>query len=113
MMHYVHAGMEFVYAQSPKDIKGLMIGIFYLFVALSSILPTAMLSFRYKLFSSHFTDSTWYNIFLLVIAVLGFLFFLWVAIHYKRRRRDDEEADIDNEIYQNALEVLRTQMASR
>ena len=24
-----HIGMEFVYAQSPKDIKGLMIGVYY------------------------------------------------------------------------------------
>ena len=45
------------------------------------------------------TAHTWYNIFLLVIAIPGLLFFFWVAIRY--RGHDDKEADRYNE---NVLE---------
>ena len=106
-------GMEFVYAQSPKDIKfkGLMIGVYYLFNEMGSILSSVVvLSIRFR---SDLSDMFWYNVIALIIAVSGFFIYLWVAIRYKRRRRDDEEADEDNVNYDNALTVLRMQMNSR
>ena len=106
------AGLEFVYAQSPEDIKGLMIGIFYLFDMVAIALSLVIILFTVR-FHNKLSDEFWYNIVSLIIAVPGFFIYLWVAIHYKRRRRDDEEADEDNVNYDNALTVLRMQMNSR
>ena len=73
--------------QSPRDMNGFMIGMYYFFASLSSIPPAVILSFLIK-YNIRFLDrSIWYNaMLLLLIAVPGYLFFLWVAIHYKRRR---------------------------
>jgi len=92
--------------------NGFMIGMYYFFASLSSIPPAIVLSFLIKYNIGILDKSIWYNAILLLIAVPGYLFFLWAAVHYKRRRRDDEEADEDNIVYENALEVLQSQMNS-
>jgi len=79
------AGLEFSYAQSPRDMNGFMIGMYYFFASLSSILPAIILSLLIKFNIGIFDKSIWYNAILLLIAVPGYLFFLWVAVHYKRR----------------------------
>ena len=104
--------MEFVYAQSPEDVKGMMIGIYYLFDEMGRILSLLIVLFSIR-FHSKFSDMFWYNILVLIITIPGFFIYLWIAIHYKRRRRDDEEADEDNVNYENALKVLRMQMNAR
>ena len=82
-----------------------MIGIFYFFSTMGYILSYIIL------LSVRFT--TWYNIVALIITVPGFFIYLWTAIRYRRRRRDDEEADEDNVNYENALKVLKMQMNAR
>ena len=104
--------MEFVYAQSPEDVKGMMIGIYYLFDEMGRILSLLIVLFSIR-FHSKFSDMFWYNILVLIITIPGFFIYLWIAIRYKRRRRDDEEADEDNVNYENALKVLRMQMSAR
>jgi len=93
--------------------NGFMIGMYYFFASLSSIPPAIILSFLIKYDIGVIHNNIWYNVILLIISVPGYLFFLRVAIHYKRRRRDDEEADQENIIYENALEVLQSQISSR
>ena len=107
----VYIGMEFVYAQSPKDIKGLMIGVYYFFNEIGRTLALVIILFTR--FHSKLSDTFWYNIVVLIITVPGFFIYLWTAIRYKRRRWDDEAADEDNVTYENALEVLRMQMNTR
>ena len=103
--------MEFVYAQSPKDIKGLMIGVYYFFNEIGRTLSLVIVLFIN--FRRNFSDTFWYNIVVLIITVPGFFVYLWIAIRYKRRRWDDEAADEDNVTYENALKVLRMQMNAR
>ena len=92
--------------------NGFMIGMYYFFASLSSIPPAIFLSvfIKHNFNAGNFHNGFWYNAILLLIAVPGYLFFLWAAVCYKRRRRDDEEADEENVIYENALEVLQSQM---
>ena len=92
LLHAYTAGLEFVYAQSPEDIKGLMIGIFYLFSAVGTALSLVIILFTVR-FHNKLSDKFWYNIVALIIAVPGFFIYLWVAIRYKQRRQDDKEAD--------------------
>ena len=102
--------MEFVYAQSPKDIKGLMIGVYYFFNDIGRTLSLVIVLFIN--FRRNLSGTFWYNIVVLIITVPGFLFNLWIAIRYKCRCWDDEAADEDNVTYENALKVLRMQMSS-
>ena len=93
--------------------NGFMIGMYYFFASLSSIPPAIILSFLLNYDIGVIRNNIWYNVMLLIISVPGYLFFLRVAIRYKRRRRDDEEADQENIVYENALEVLQSQISSR
>ena len=40
---YLFSGLEFSYAQSPRDMNGFMIGMYYFFASLSSIPPAIVL----------------------------------------------------------------------
>ena len=46
-MHLYLAVLEFIYAQSPESMKGLLTGLYYLFRGLCSI-PSSALFFLYK-----------------------------------------------------------------
>ena len=69
-----YIGMEFVYAQSPKDIKGLMIGVYYFFNEIGRTLALVIILFIR--FHSKLSDTFWYNIVVVIITVPGFFIYL-------------------------------------
>jgi len=93
--------LEFTYAQSPREMKGFMIGMFYFVWGLGSLVAEIILLFLTNL------------PIVMILALFAFLLYLWLAYRYKRPDRDDdEERDLDNLTYESALDVLRSQMRS-
>lgn len=90
--------LEFAYAQSSRDMKGFMIGLFYFTWGLGSLVAEVIL---YTLHSLAVVG---------ILAVIGLVLFLWLSFNYKRRKLDDIETDLDNLTYESALDVLRSQM---
>ncbi len=91
--HYANlfTGFEFTCAQTPYNMRGLLIGIFFSVQGMFSLLSVLM---QYLFMTSQYTFPTltcsgWYYLVLLCFSVFGFLFFVLVACKYKRRRRDE------------------------
>ena len=95
--------IEFISAQSPNSMKGLLIGVFYaikgVFQALSSII---FLAFSIpSVWSSHLTTEHppftscgfGYLLLMCVIALIGLILLSVVARRYKYRERDDRPYD--------------------
>jgi len=91
-----HAGLEFVYAQTPYSMRGTMIGMFFFMVGLFSTLA-AILLFIFSvedvpamLLHSQ-SCAFWFYLILLGVAIVSFVFYVGVAIWYKNRERGDTE----------------------
>ena len=92
--------LEFISAQSPQSMKGLLIGIFFAINGISQLIGTVVLF----LFS---TNTIWvskhvkavtncgfgYLLFICVAALVGLVLFSVVAKKYKYRERDDRPYD--------------------
>lgn len=96
---FVHIAtvFEFICAQSPYNMRGLLIGIFFSFQGLSSL---ASLLFQFvfsseDVYSYPFYGKTgrtcvfWYFLIATGVSALGLVFYGVVACKYKRRMRDD------------------------
>ena len=93
--------LEFAYAQSPREMKGFMIGMFYFVWGLGSLVAEIILLWLINL------------PIVIILSFFAFLLYLWLACRYKRPDRDDDEdRDLDNLTYESALDVLRSQMRS-
>lgn len=84
------AGLEFIYAQSPEQMKGFLTGLFYLVFGLFS--GAASLFFYYypvriNQLHSHATYFTIYS----VVGGIGCVMYLTVACLYSNRDRPEEE----------------------
>ena len=92
-----HTGLEFIYAQAPESMKGLLIGLlFFNFGVWNG--ATAFFFNQYpKGPSSVQTNSIlWYYIMYAIVASLGFVAYCVVAVLYVNRRRpapNEEEDD--------------------
>lgn len=90
-------GFEFICAQSPYNMRGLLVGIFLSFRSLFS-LTSLLLRFIFSSKAIHsypFSDKTgqtcafWYYLIAAGTSILGLVFYGVVACKYKRRKRDD------------------------
>lgn len=97
-MSFLFTALEFAYAQASREMKGLMIGLFYFTWGLGSLLTEIIL------YTSHSIAIVG------ILSVVGLLMFSWLSSKYKRRKLDDVETDLDDLTYESALDVLRTQM---
>lgn len=93
-------GLEFIYAQSPESMKGLLIGLFYFVFGLCSG-SVSFFFYRYLPTSDKLhpvLDSIlWYYVMYAIVALLGFVAYGVVAALYSNRRRpasDEEESDL-------------------
>ena len=93
----LHAGLEFIYAQSPNNMKGLQIGIFYLIFGIFSAIGSTIY-FGYSLHSGDGGTSTpWSHFCLVLIAIglVGFVVYVIVACCYRNRQRPAaDEAEV-------------------
>ncbi len=95
--------LEFICAQAPYNMTGMLIGVYYgfrgLFSLVSGIIVLAF-SFGYKN-NPTFTPScgTLYYLFVLILASVGLVVFVVVAMRYKRRQRDEEDMLINQQAF--------------
>lgn len=97
--HHTIAGLEFFYAQSPHTIRGLMIGLVYFSWGFSGTMANVIIgAFSLRKASSPLKCEFWYYFILLLIAIVSFLMYIFVARWYKNRKRPEENED---EIFYN------------
>ena len=97
------AGFEFICAQSPENMRGLLVGIFFSIQGTFSLL-SVLLEYIFKLravYSYPFlvrtglTCAFWYYFILVGLSVVGLTVYLLVAMRYKRRQRDNVFNDMN------------------
>ena len=97
------SSFEFICAQSPHSMKGMLIGLGY---AIQGVFSQLVLLFQF-LFShwkySYPSCGLVYHSMNIVIGVLSFILFTWVARRYKYRERDEpsREREFAEEYYSN------------
>ena len=106
---------EFIAAQSPHSMKGLVVGLFFVISGFFQLLSSlALLPFSFgSIWQSHHMNEHspvtncgfGYFLFICVVSTIGFTFFLVVTKKYKYRKRGDRPFDhrfadrfYDNEI---------------
>ena len=102
-MYFLTAALEFVYAQSPHSMRAMMVGLFYWIDGLSSTVAALVLfAFSYPkqthhlyLQSSHQSCGFWYYSVLLVLGIVTFTLYVFLAKRYQNRTR----GDLDTERY--------------
>ena len=92
------AAVEFVCAQSPYNMRGLLIGLIYGTLGLYTIFDfLILLPFLFyrdgKGQSSMLSCGFWYYLMIAIIVVIALLIFCFVAKWYKKRERDEELND--------------------
>ncbi len=97
-------GLEFIYAQAPEPMKGLLTGLFYfMFGVFSGISNIIFYFFPFDVNNSHDIKQDfvfWYYILLLIVAALGLLVYALVAWFYKNRLRPAvDEEDLTHRIF--------------
>ena len=94
---FIFTGFELICAQSPYNMRGLLIGVFFSLQDLFSLVSFLLeFTFSSKAVSSYpFLGKTgrtcafWYLLVTIGVSVLGLVFYCVVAWKYKRRKRDD------------------------
>ena len=94
LMAFYISTYQFVLAQTPYSMKGLMIGILYLLRGVFNIIRTAIiLAFRLGYSDDPVTSPScgfWYYLLSSAVIVAGLVVFCAVARHYKRRQRGEQ-----------------------
>ena len=95
--------LQFIYAQSPENMKGLLIGLFYFIIGLFNGGGTLLFHW-YPLHENldGINYILWYYIILTIIGMLGFVAYLVVAFLYTYRQRPvdyQEETDAIRRLY--------------
>ena len=116
-----NTGLEFIYAQSPESMKGLLTGLFYCVFGISSgggILVYYFFTQKHSKYENVYAAIQdvkginfvlWYYVILAVIAVLGFVVYSIVAVLYTNRQRppapgledDDWDCSLVHRVYAN------------
>ena len=87
--------LEFISAQSPHSMKGLLVGIFFAIqgvfqlIGIIAILPVSLTQPWPITFPSVISCCFAYLLFISLMGLLGFILFVVVAKNYKHRERDD------------------------
>ena len=91
----MNIGLEFIFAQAPEQMKGLLTGLFYFMFGLCDAISSTFF-YRYP------TDPTsnnginfrlWFYVTSTVIALFGLLIYTAVACLYRNRRRPSNDED--------------------
>ena len=89
--------IEFISAQSPHSMKGLLLGAFFsitgVFQFIGSVLIVPFASYTKDKYYPGFSCLLDYLILIFVIAIIGLILFCVVALKYKYRERDDRPYD--------------------
>ena len=85
-----YIGLEFIYAQSPEQMKGFLSGLFYLVFGLFSGAATLFFHF-YPIMIDHFHNRLWYFIIYSGVGCIGLAMYMVVACLYSNRDRPEEE----------------------
>ena len=88
---------EFICAQSPYSMKGMMFGFIYFTNGVSTMVTVGIFSPFSKLKKIHWTwlgCGLWYYLLVLVITAVAIVLFVCIAKWYKTRERDDELPNI-------------------
>lgn len=96
------AGFEFICAQCPYNMRGLLIGIFFSIQGSSSLLSVVLqYIFSWETVYTYpfrgltgYTCAFWYYLIYVSVCFFGLFLYFLVAIRYKRRRRDDVFSDM-------------------
>ena len=97
LVSFLHVAFEFISAQSPYNMQGLLIGLFFsiqgIFYLLSAILQYVF-STR-KVYTYLFIEETsfscgfWYYCIAVTLSLFGLVLFTILACRYKKRQRED------------------------
>ena len=109
----VSIGLEFIYAQSPNNMKGLQTGMFYLIFGIFSAIGSTIY-YNFPAFKDSYAHDTsdslaaWFCFMLVVIGTIGFVVYTTVACCYKNRQRpttDGSEHDTQRRlIYEDVFD---------
>lgn len=96
--------LEFICAQSPYNMRGMLIGAYYgfrgVFAFFSGIIILAFsMGYRLNPTFSRPTCGTLYYSLIIFFAILGFIIYYCVAKGYKRRQRDDSETLVNQHTF--------------
>ena len=106
---YYFAGLEFIYAQSPDSMKGLLIGLFYFIFGAFNAVGTGLfwkLSATKSSSSSEHYANPWFYYATLMICAVGLVLYMVVAYRYKNRQRptnDESEKEILHRSYATSV----------
>lgn len=92
MLHSLFPGLEFIYAQSPNSMKGMLSGLLYLALGIFSGIGSVVF---YKYPITPYTLAWFYFIFV-IIGSVGFVMYSVVACLYRNRERpvnDESEGE--------------------
>ena len=93
MIFYV-AIYEYIYAQSPHSMKGLIIGTFFALRGIFHLIGALVFTFPFigwNLSSSFPSCGFIYFLVNMVVALFGIVVYIWVARKYKNRQRDEPD----------------------
>ena len=86
------AVLEFIYAQSPESMKGLLTGLFFFVLGISSISATVVF-FKYPVGETNSYQLLPYYVAFTIVQILGLIFFVIIAVlHTNRQRPTDTES---------------------
>lgn len=89
MLLYV-ATYEFICAQSPHSMKGLLIGVFFAINGLFHLLSTLGIFLPFTFWRLQFPSCSFgYYLVVILISLVGLVIFVFVAKRYHRRERDE------------------------
>ena len=81
--------MEFIYAQSPHTMKGLLIGLFFCVIGISAALEVVVFFLTVKdIQSIPLTNAFRYTVANIMVAWIGFGVYAAAAVLYRKRTRD-------------------------
>ena len=89
-----NAAFEFICAQAPYNMRGLLIGCFYALNGLASGISALVLFVFAESYTQHKNQKTslgcdfWFSFVILLIAVAGLIAFFVVVRWYRKRERD-------------------------
>ena len=109
---------EFISAQSPHSMKGLLVGVFFAIKGLLQFLGSIIiisLSLKQTWGAGIISCGFIYFFFICVVGLIGFVLFLVAAKKYKYRKRDDVtfcQRDVE-EVYDRYICLLYTSPSPR
>ena len=111
--------VEFISAQSPHSMKGLLVGVFFAikglfqFISAAAVIPFAIPNI-WNSISSVANCGFGYYLFTIVVALIGLVVFSIVVRSYKYRQRDERPYDtrFAEEYYENYIDASHTEVGS-